>query len=50
MGLGCFFHGFRAVLIVFHGPRLVFHGFKAVLMGLHGPRLVFHGSRLFFII
>ena len=45
---GWFFHGFRSVLMVFHGPRLVFHGFRSVLMVFHGPRLVFHGSRLVF--
>ena len=42
------FHGFRSVLMVFHGSWLVFLGFRAVLLVFHGFRLVFHGSRLVF--
>ena len=44
MGFLCFqvgFHGFRSILMVFHGPRLVFHGSRLVFM-------VFQGSGFFY--
>ena len=42
------FHGFRWVLMVFHGSRLFFYGSRWVFWFCRGSSLVFYGSRWVF--